>query len=248
MVPLRRPPLMTWQCPLQGTAPVLQRRSVQGVTRIIPQGDSCCFPGTFFKFLTALCAMKSARSESRNFCERKEMSHQGAFGEYSGESFIWRERGNRGRRWPAIGESVSGLRQDDPMQYMHRWEAGSRGKTAQGWVHPSFPWQSAGPSRCYGGWQATIAALAMWLTARQAGIDPQRCFILTTNALDATLSCTRLRRLCMMRKESWDLLLVYNLLPTAMAQAALGHGPVFLTFPTLSGVYVAHLEMNRSVP
>ena len=42
------------------------------------------------------------------------MSHWGAFEEYSGEGFIWRERGNEGRRWPPTGESVSGLRQGDP--------------------------------------------------------------------------------------------------------------------------------------
>jgi hypothetical protein len=30
-------------------------------------------------------------------------------------------------------------------------------------------------------------ALAMRLAVRQAGIDPQSCFILATNALDATL-------------------------------------------------------------
>jgi hypothetical protein len=68
----------------------------------------------------------------------------------------------------------------EALQYpsMHRWEAGSRGRTAKGEVCLSSSWQSAEPSRCYGGWQATIDALAIctWEWSNFVNKNNEMCY------------------------------------------------------------------------
>src|SRR5215510_13209047 len=93
---------MAWQCQLQGTASVLQRRSVSSVTRMIPQGDLWCFPGPFFKFIMALCATKSACSEDRSFFSREDVSYQGPSGNALVE-ILYGDGVGAGGGWPMQG-------------------------------------------------------------------------------------------------------------------------------------------------
>jgi hypothetical protein len=79
-----------------------------------------------------LCAIKSACSEDGNFFVGEDVSHQGAFREYSCRDIVWRWRGSRGR-------------------------------TAHAGVRPASLGQLAGPSMCYGGWQAISMSGSCWI-------------------------------------------------------------------------------------